>query len=314
MATLATITARVLNLLGSEASLSITELESLTQTRYEDLYESWSWSKRSRDFGISLIAQINSDATTLVTATAGSALVTSLGTPFTSAMSGRQITIGTHRQYFFVFYVSTSSIKLQDGEGTDYLWPAETETDTSWRIFQTIYTLPSTAESIISLAGDAPVIELDGGRDRLDLMDPDRITTNNHPTYWCYAGAQATSFDREIEVWPVPTEGRLLRGQFLRMAPTLSSSSIIDLPTALLIYGVAADACHLLHAKQGSMETMWEQKALFFERKEEETRKKFERRDLEMTSPPNQLGRMPASRMASFAGTDWEVTHQIEEP
>lgn len=314
MATLATITARVLNLLGSEASLSTSELESLVQTRYEDLYESWNWSKRSRDFGISLVAQISSDSTNTVTATQGSATVSSIGTPFTTAMTGRQITIGTHRQYFFVLYVSSSSIKIQDGEGADYLWPAENESGASWRMFQTIYALPSTADGIVSLVGDYPMEELDGGRERLDAMDPDRITTNNHPTYWCYAGANATSFTREIEVWPVPTEGRLLRGQFLRMAPTLSAGSTVDLPTAPLIYGVAADACHLLHAKQGSMETMWEQKALFFERKEEETRKRFERHDLEMTSPPNQLGRMPANRMSQFAGTDWEVTHQIEEP
>jgi len=314
MATLSTVTARILNLLGTEASLSTAEIESLVQTRYEDLYEGWGWSKRLRDFGVSLVAQVESDSTNLVTATAGSATVTSLGTPFTSAMAGRQISIGTHRQYFFVNYVSSSSLTIQDGEGTDYLWPAATETDTSWRIFQTIYALPSTADSIVSLVGESPMEELDGGRDRLDAMDPDRITTNNHPTYWCYAGAHATSFTREIEVWPVPTEGRLLRGQHQRSAPTLSASSTIDMPVALLVYAGAADSCHLLHAKQGSMETMWENKALFFERKSEEVRKKFEKRDLELTSPPTHLGRSSMDRQAQFAGTDWEVSHQIEAP
>jgi hypothetical protein len=314
MATLATITARILNLLGTEASLSTAELESLVQTRYEDMYESWNWSKRLRDFGISLVAQVSSDSTNTVTATQGSATVTSIGTPFTSAMTGRQITIGTHRQYFFVSYVSSSSIKIQDGEGTDYLWPALTEAGASWRIFQTIYALPTTADSVVSLVGDFPMNELDGGRDRLDAMDPDRITTNNHPTYWIYAGANATSFDREIEVWPVPTEGRLLRGQFNRMAPTLSSGSTIDLPTALLVYAGAADACHLLHSKQGSMETMWEQKALFFERKALEVEKKFEVHDLELTSLPTHLGRSALDRRAQFVGTDYEVTHQLEEP
>ena len=314
MATLATITSRILNLLGSEASLTTAEIESLVQTRYEDLYESWNWSKRLRDFGISLIGQVSSDSTNTVTATNGSATITSIGTPFTSAMTGRQITIGTHRQYFFVSFVSSSSITIQDGEGTDYLWPALDEAGASWRIFKTIYALPSTAEGVVSLVGDYPMDELDGGRERLDAMDPDRITTNNHPTYWYYAGAHATTFDREIEVWPVPTEGRLLRGQFNRMAPTLSASSIIDMPVALLVYAGAADSCHLLHAKQGSMETMWEQKALFFERKEEETRKKFERRDLELTSPPTHLGRSSRDKMSQFAGTDYAVSHDLESP
>lgn len=314
MATLATITSRVLNLLGSDASLSTAELESLVQTRYEDLYESWTWSKRFRDFGLSLVAQVESDATTLVTATLGSATVTSIGTPFTSAMTGRQISIGTHRQYFFVNYVSTSSLTIQDGEGNDYLWPAETEVDTSWRIFKTIYALPATADGVISLVGDYPMEELDGGRERLDAMDPDRLTTNNHPTYWYYAGAHATTFDREVEVWPVPTEGRLLRGQFTRMAPTLSAASTIDLPVALLVYAGAADACHLLHSKQGTMETMWENKALFFERKSEEVRKRFESRDFERTSPATHLGRSAMDKQSQFAGTDFEVSHQLESP
>lgn len=314
MATLATITSRVLNLLGSDASLSTAELESLVQTRYEDLYESWTWSKRFRDFGLSLIAQVSSDATTLVTATLGSATITSIGTPFTSAMTGRQISIGTHRQYFFVNYVSTSSLTIQDGEGNDYLWPAETEVDTSWRIFKTIYALPATADGVISLVGDYPMEELDGGRERLDAMDPDRLTTNNHPTYWYYAGAHATTFDREVEVWPVPTEGRLLRGQYTRMAPTLSAASTIDLPVALLVYAGAADACHLLHSKQGTMETMWENKALFFERKSEEVRKRFEARDFERTSPATHLGRSSMDKQSQFAGSDWEVSHQLESP
>jgi hypothetical protein len=314
LATLATITARILNLLGSEASLSTAEAESLVQTRYEDLYESWGWSKRLRDFGISLVAQVSSDSTNTVTATLDSATVTSIGTPFTSAMTGRQITIGTHRQYFFVSFISSSSIKIQDGEGTDYNWPATTEAGASWRLFKTIYSLPATADGVVSLVGDYPMEELDGGRERLDAMDPDRITTNNHPTYWYYAGAHATTFDREIEVWPVPTEGRLLRGQFNRMAPTLSSGSIIDMPVAVLVYGGAADACHLLHAKQGTMETMWEQKALFFERKEEETRKKFERHDLDKLSLPTHLGRSSMDKMSQFAGSDYEVSHQLESP
>lgn len=314
MATLATITSRVLNLLGSDASLSTAELESLVQTRYEDLYESWMWSKRFRDFGLSLVAQVSSDATTLVTATAGSATITSIGTPFTSAMTGRQISIGTHRQYFFVNYVSTSSLTIQDGEGNDYLWPAETEVDTSWRIFKTIYALPATADGVISLVGDYPVDELDGGRERLDAMDPDRLTTNNHPTYWYYAGAHATTFDREVEVWPVPTEGRLLRGQYTRMAPTLSAASTIDLPVALLVYAGAADACHLLHSKQGTMETMWENKALFFERKSEEVRKRFEARDFERTSPATHLGRSSMDKQSQFAGSDYAVSHDLEVP
>lgn len=314
MATLSTITARILNLLGSEASLTTAELESLAQTCYETICETWSWSTRTREFTISLIAQVESDNTNTVTVTNGSATVTSIGTPFTSAMTGRQITIGSHRQYFFVTFVSSASLTLTNGEGASVTWPALDEAAVSWRIFQTIYTLPSNAQVVTSIVGDYPMEELDGGRDRLDSMDPDRTSTNNHPTYWIYAGMNASMISREIEVWPVPTEGRLLRGQSNADAPTLSASETIDIPVPLLVYATAADACHLLHAKQGTMETMWEQKALFFDRRTEEVRKRFERRDLEMHSLPTHLGRSSRDKMSQFAGSDWEVSHQIESP
>ena len=314
MIRLSSVVERVLTLLGSEASLTTDEIESLIQTRYEHIYETRGWSKRLKDFGISLVAEISSDATTLVNVTQGSAVVTSIGTPFTSAMSGRQIEIGDLRQYFFVNYVSSSSLTIQDGEGQDVQWLGDNAVNQSWRLYKTIYTLPKDAEEVISLVGDAPIEELDGGRARLDTMDPQRSTTNDHPTYWLYAGADRRLGTREIEVWPVPTMNRFLRGQYNRRAPELSPDTILDLPTPLLVFATAADACHLLHAKQGSEETMWENKALFFERKAGEVQKDYAIRDLELTSPPNHLERSSMDKQSQLAGTDWEVTHQLESP
>jgi len=314
MALLSDITSRVSTLLGTEASLSTTEIESLVQTRYEHIYETWYWSKRLRDFGISLVAQVTSGASDTVTVTSSSATVTSAGTPFTSAMTGRQIQIGDDPQYFFVSFTDTANIKIQDGEGADYNWPGATASGQSWRIFKTIYTLPTTARDVVSLAGAFPIDELDGGRARLDVMDPERLTTNTHPTHWLYAGSNSGLTAREIEVWPIPTEARLLRGQFNREAPILSAASTIDMPTPVLVFAAAADACHLLHAKQGSQETMWEQKALFFERKSLEVMKDYKIGELELTSPPTQIGRAPSYTRARLLGTDYEVSHQIDTP
>lgn len=314
MARLSDITNRIIVLLGTEASLTPDEVNSLVQTRYEHIYEIWSWSKRPRDFTISLTPQRDSDASTTVTVTNSSATVTALGTPFTTAMTGAQFQVGAERQYFFVKFVSASTVLLQDGEGNDLLWPGATASGQSWRLYKTIYTLPTDAGSIISLVGTYPIDELDGGRTRLDEMDPDRQTTNDHPNYWLYAGANSQAFTREIELWPVPTQARLLRGQYNRKAPDLKPNSLIDLPIPLLVYSGAADACHLLHAKQGSEETMWENKALFFERKAEEVRKDFEIVELELTSPPTHIGRSSQDRHSQFAGTDYEVSHHLERP
>lgn len=312
MARLVDITTRVITLLGSESSLSADEVESLIQTCYERIYETRGWSKRLRDFGIALVAQIESSDTTTVTVTTGSPTITAIGTPFTAAMSGRQMQLGAERQYFFVNFVSASTLTLQDGEGNDLAWPGATASGTSWRLYKTIYPLPKDAEGVISLASDAPLMELDGGRDRLDTMDPDRQTTDSNPTYWLYAGADRRTAGREIEIWPVPSQARLLRGQYQRAAMELSPNTILDLPTPVLVYAGAADACHLLHAKQGTTEAMWENKALFFDRRLEEVRKEYAITDLELSSPPTHLMRSTADRRSQFAGSDYEVTHQLD--
>lgn len=311
MAKFADVVERVSVLLGSDSSLSDAEIGSLVQTRYEHLYETFHWSKRRRDFMISLVAQVESTASTLATVTHGSPTVTVASTPFITTMTGRQIKLGSERQYFFFNFVSSSSCTLQDGEGNNVGWPGLTESGVSWTIFKTIYELPKDADDLISLVGAYPLEELSGGRSALDEMDPDRLSVADHPNYWFYAGAERVKLTREIEVWPTPTTNRVLRGQYNREAPLLATASIIDVPTPILVYATAADGCHLLHAKQGTTELMWENKALFFERKSQEVAKDYKVNDFERTSPPNQLVKRQSSR-SMLRGTDYEITHDLD--
>lgn len=312
MPTFADVISRVHDLLGSDASLTDAEIAVLTQTRYEHLYETFHWSKRRRDFTINLVPLITSTTSTTVTVTSGSHVVTALGTPFTVDMTGRQMKIGDERQYYFISVATTNTIALQDGEGNNVAWNGTTASAQDWTIFKTIYQLPSGAGDIISLVGTYPMEELDGGRSRLDEMDPDRLSTGDHPTFWVYAGAERTKAIREIEVWPVPTAARVLRGQYNRDAPTLALNNVIDVPAPVLVYASAADGCHLLHAKQGSTETMWENKALFFERKANEVAKDYKITELEMTSPPTHLMHAAHGRMGNLRGTDYEVAHDLD--
>lgn len=305
---------RVSTLLGSDSSLTDSEIASIVQTRYETIYETFHWSKRRRDFMISLVPLVSSGTSDKVTVTNGSANVVSVGTPFTIAMTGRQFKVGSERQYFFVNYVSASTITLQDGEGMNVTWPGATASDESWSVFQTLYQLPTDCGDILTLVGAYPLDEMDGGRSVLDEIDPDRLSTNTHPTHWVYAGADRVKATREIEIWPVPTTGRVLRGQYNREAPILGTGSIIDVPTPVLVYAAAADGCHILHAKQGSTELMWENKALFFERKSQEVVKDYKIADFEMTSPPNHLMKVQSDRRTALRGTDYEISHDLDTP
>ena len=194
MATLNDVVIRVQSLLGSDPSLSSTEVESMAQTRYEHIYETFLWSRKLRDFIIQTVAQVSSDSTNTVTVTNNSSTVTSSSTPFSAAMVGRQIQLGSELQYYFINSVPLSGqLELGDGEGNAVTWVGATANDVSWRIFQTIYLLPDGADAIYSLSSRFQIDELDGGRDTLDHSDPYRHETNADPRYWLYAGESSLS-------------------------------------------------------------------------------------------------------------------------
>lgn len=316
MAVLSDITSRVLNLLGSDANLPTTEAESIVQTRYEDLYEAYHWERRRRDFTLSLVAQVESTSTTLVTVTEGDATVTSAGTPFTSGMAGRQIQIGDELQYFFVrTFTDTANLELGDGENNELVWPRATSTSSSWRIFQTLYTLPSTADEVLTLSSGNFLLgegfQNGGGRPELDRLDPDRSDTNSEPTNWFYAGEDSSNVP-EVEVWPVPTAAILLRGQYVRKAPTLAASTNIDLPVPLLVYGSIADCANMLFNKQGVTESdHWKHVSLMYERKLREVLETYTMINQSKLNLPTSLS-FRRSGIARLATTDYAVSHQVE--
>ena len=316
MPLLSDVTTRVALLVGSDAAITTAQLETLAQNRYEEIYEMWPWSRRTRDFTISTFAQVKSGASNKVTVTNGSSTVTAAGgAPFTStvATTVRQILLGTTEHYFFInSRTDDNNIVIGDGEGNAVTWPGATASSVSWSIFQTIYTLPTTADAILSLSVDQfEMEELSGGRNTLDQWDPSRTTTAERPTHWFYAGVNSSNV-REIEVWPTPTTARILRGQHVRTAPTLSAGSTIDIPVILLVYATAVDAAHELHSKQGSTESpLWENKILFWERKYNELLLKYKAQELERLSPPVMLGKREGGYFSRLRGTDFEVDRDL---
>lgn len=293
MPTRADILADIKGLIGTDPQASDAEINTLVQLRFDRIFESWPWSRRLRDFTISTVAQVNSTSSTLVTATNGSPAITSAGTPFTAAMAGRQIAIAGEVMYFFIdSFTSSSVVRLGNGEGTEVNWPGTTAGSKSWRVFQTLYTLPSDAESVISLVGQNPMSEYDGGRDALDAADPYRLSTNSDPFFWVYAGEDASTTPlRQVEIVPVPTAARLLRGQYLRAAPTLAAATFIPVSRAMLVYLTTADVLNMLHAKTG--DESYKDLALFYIREGDGAAKDAQFVDQERLSLPTTIRRAP---------------------
>src|SRR3990167_10999300 len=310
MATRSAVRSDVVAMLGTDPQISSAELNTLIQLRYSSVYEGWTWPRRLRDFTLSLVASTSSTTSNTVTVTLDSSTVTSAGTPFTSAMVGRQIQIGAEPQYFFVnSFTSSAVIVIGNGEGTAVSWPRATNTAASWTIFQPVYALPSDADGVVALAGQFDVDEIDGGRASLDQFDPERTSSSSHPTGWCYAGETSAGV-REIEVWPVPSTAIILRGQYARRTPTLSDDADeIGLPRSVIVYGVATEACGMMFAKTG--DEAWSTKAGYFGRKASEEEDKFRAIEIERSSPPWTLRRRTAG-FGRFRGTDFEVSHDLE--
>lgn len=297
-------------MLGSDPNISDAEWNVLLQTRYSSIYESWPWPRRLREFTIKTIAQTVSTSSTDGTATLDSSTFTaSGGTPFTGS-TGYQIQVGAEPQYYFVNSVTSSTeIVLGNGEGTAVTWGRATAADSSWRLFKTLYTLPTDAESVVSLAcGNYELRELDGGRQRLDRADPDRSTTGSDPLCWVYAG-ENTSSVREIEIWPVPTQAVLLRGQYLRAAPTLAAATEVGLPRAMMVWGVAADGASMLFAKTG--DPAWQNRADHFSARYIVEEERFRAIELERLSPPSTINRRRGF-FGNLRGTDFEVSHDLD--
>jgi len=304
--TLGDVSSRVATLLGSDAQLSIAEVETIAVARYALMHDANAWSKRRKNFKLNLVAPVSNTASQTVTVTQGLSTITSAGTPFTSAMDGRQIRIGAEQQYFYFNYVSTSSGTLEDGNGNAATWARATDTAAGWTIFQSVYALPSDADVIISLASNYPLREFDGGRAALDAYDPDRLSRSSDPTHWIYAGANSDCV-RLIEVWPFPSIAKTLSGQYFVMAPSADADTVIAVHQSPLTYGVAADCFNMLFAKTG--DPGYEKMGLFYEKKYTESLNDIVPWEISKNSPPRTIQK---SRKTFGRGTDWEASHDLD--
>lgn len=306
--TLGDVVTRVTNLLGSDAQLSAAEIRSMAIARYEHLHDANPWSKRRKEFTINLVANSANNAAGAVTVTNGSPYVSSTGTPFAAADDGKWIRLGEEVQYFGLSFNSTSSIILTDGHGNSANWPRATATAVSYNAFQTLYNLPADCDAVLTLASNYPLEEMDGGREYLDRLDPNRISTASQPTHWVYHGAISANTTRQLEIWPVPSEARTLRGVYLQEAPVVAASTVIAVHPAVFTYAVASDCYNMLFSKTGDQS--YQHLALFYEKKYAETKNDILPWEVAKNSPPTSIRRR--TRRGFGRGTDWETDHDVE--
>lgn len=304
---------RVRHALGSDAKLTENEIEELARMRYEFVHDTWDWPERQRTAHLSTIALAQSTASTLATVTNNSNGVSFAGTPMLSTYNNAQIRIGEEEVYFFVKYMTASTIELyRDPDLQDAApWNRDSGGGKSWTLFKSVVPVAEDMAHILSIVGKFQLEPFDGGTEALDLYDSYRLSTNSHSTHWVYYNSpRVTNGQQRVELWPAPTEARTYKCLYLKAAAAAILPTYVDIPVPPLQAFITADSCHLLHAKQGSSETMWENKALFFERLGNEMLTDYKVDRIEKRQPPTQLGRY--FRHARFAGTDFAVDHHTD--
>ena len=311
--TIGDVITRVQLKIGSQDKLRVDEVTTAVVDRYVDLYNTHPWSRRTKDFTIRLRPQVESSSATTVTVAQDVSSIVSSGSPFLASYAGMQIQIGDDPQYFFASFESASILELETGEALSVGWVASSASAQDWRLFQTVYNLPDDAGTVTTLTSDIPLREFDGGREALDRKDPDRQVTNNKPTHWIPFGDDDSGI-RRLEIWPIPTQARLLRGQYTAEIASATSATRVDIHWPCLVFGALSDCCYTLMSKEGSTsKEHWESMGLFYERKMNEQLGKIIPRELDKIGISTSFG-LERDFNESFIGTDFEVDHQLGLP
>lgn len=236
---LGTIRTRVQNLVGSHSSILVTEIDQIIQADHVTILNDNTWSERKTQGTITTVGPYTTGTVSIV-----NAAVTGLGTVFTQAMVNRWFRFGTQVQFFKITAVADAThltIEQAVPEGSN--GPGV------YAIFQHVYTLPTDCERITSIVHQQRLRE--ASYEDFDRLDPYRSTTATWPEAYCFR-EQDSAGTRQIELWPTPSTGVLLRMNYLR-ANTLSDArgGWPLYRTDVLVWKAAASCAYLLYAKTG---------------------------------------------------------------
>lgn len=182
-----------------------------------------------------------------VSVTQGAAIVTGVGTGWTSALVGRYFKIGQRAWYRIVAFTSGTSISLEKA------WEDTSLSAQKYEIAGLRFLLPSDAERVIRLNGkNWPVF---GQTPWLvDFNDPLRIIHGSPIVY----NESTIVFGgiREIEWWPVPSVSETFMLVYLAKIPKLvapSDTTLLDEDTIVQL--AKAEACRRLYSRTG--DSVW---------------------------------------------------------
>lgn len=174
--------------------------------------------------------------------TNGSATVTestSNANGWTSALEDRYFRVAGDSEFY---PVSTYTDANPDTLTLSRVYEGSTASESSYKVFQRIYSLASDVDRVISMARietSAPIEQV--SQADLDQAVPHRPLLGN-PDVWAPAGTSGDIF--QVELYPIPDEAHGILYRYFRTVPALTdadSSTVAEVSIGLLKAGWLAD-------------------------------------------------------------------------
>jgi len=213
-------------------------LEALARDKLKELWEMQSWSFRE---GHAVLATVAPHSEGRVTLNVDRVSVTGTSTAFTSADVGREMIVGNANSRYRIGTVASATQLTLAEPYADPLF-----TNSSYRIQQSIYPLPSDYDMMTSITWWHQLSQ--AGIGSVDRYDGRRSFTSNFPISFVPRGVNAQGIAL-IEISPVPSAAMGLPFTYRRLLPTLQDDTLILFPEQVAVPLIAAEALYVRAAE-----------------------------------------------------------------
>lgn len=227
---------------GGGGTLDATTADRLISDSYQSILRLRPWVVALRNTQIWVFAPYT---TGTVSVSNGSATVTGSGTTWTSAMVGRYLSIGDTIPQRILTVPSATSLTI------DVVWSGSALSAQTYSIVHLRVTMPSDFERVERLASDTLALRRTN-LTFIDSYDP-RRQSRGDPQCFVETGRRGSPTDYsapEIELWPVPSQDKLLRLMYRAAlpSPTLDAEKFI-LNEDMILHKALAMSLELMHTR-----------------------------------------------------------------
>jgi hypothetical protein len=298
---------RVQRLVGNHSLATNDLVLGFLNNRHSDLLESFDWSRKKQEIGITL--QVDKTGGTL-TVVNSSPTVNGVGTAFTASDVGRYIQIGADQSSQFVVKTVTlgTQFTLGDLNGSTIAYPGTSASGINYVMYTRHYSLGLGIESIVApIKGYYPIDETTEGW--LDDKDPTRSGIASYPNLFCRSPRNMTGTNdlARIEFYPRVSQAQVVNVPVLKGHTDLLPNQYPIVPSGPLEWFAAQDVALMLLLR--TKDQIWAVAADKFEMQGEKSLEREKSLDNKKFGQSDKVKDVQSG--TGLEGTDFSITHDL---